>query len=108
MPILETLSEADLQGEINVSQLRKGHDLVYSVLSPMRVGNTLTAQVRDHQLYDVEVELGPGSLAATCTCPYSWAGHCKHVAAVLLKWIEAPNVFKTNGETPPPPPPPKP
>jgi tetratricopeptide (TPR) repeat protein len=49
--------------------------------------NTAKAIVHGTEDYDVLVEIGPRKheIKATCTCPYSKAGQCKHIIAVLLK-----------------------
>ena len=42
------------------------------------------AQVEGTELYDVRVELkANSSLDCSCTCPYEFGEHCKHIAAVL-------------------------
>ncbi|TIP10653.1 SWIM zinc finger domain-containing protein [Mesorhizobium sp.] len=41
--------------------------------------------------YDVTVRLREGGVTETrCSCPYDWGGACKHVAAVLLKFVAKP------------------
>jgi hypothetical protein len=59
----------------------------------VRAGQVLSAQVRGTYLYQVEVEVSPGGIHAQCTCPYSWGGYCKHIGALLIKWMEAPGAF---------------
>jgi uncharacterized Zn finger protein len=49
-----------------------------------RFGETITATVQGSDRYDVTVDLGGRTVDARCTCPYSGAGECKHVVAVLL------------------------
>ena len=42
------------------------------------------AQVEGTELYDVRIEMkSSGSLDCSCTCPYEYGEHCKHIAAVL-------------------------
>jgi hypothetical protein len=52
--------------------------------------HTWTAAVEGTEMYDVEiVETDTnGALECSCTCPYEYGEHCKHVAAVLFA-IEA-------------------
>ena len=45
--------------------------------------------------YEQEVRLdGDRIVDASCTCPVGGAGTCKHVAAVLLAWLETPEAFR--------------
>ncbi|GLS32055.1 Uncharacterized conserved protein, contains Zn finger domain [Mesorhizobium albiziae] len=58
-----------------------------------RRSNRLTAEVEgsEYTPYAVTIELHDGGVAATrCSCPYDWGGACKHVVAVLLKYLKAP------------------
>ncbi len=103
MPNLATLTEADIQGEFSVNALRKGYELMTSVQNARRVGNTLHATVQGTGYYTVEVEVRPGGFYGECNCPYEWKGHCKHIAAVLLKWLRAPRSFVGDGSLPMPP-----
>jgi hypothetical protein len=102
MPTLETLTEGDLRGPLTGTSLKKARNYVYYVQNPVRRGNTLTAAVRGTRLYEVEVDVEPGGIHARCTCPYNWGGYCKHVGAVLLKWIQSPASFAAQEATPAP------
>lgn len=49
--------------------------------TPARV----TATVSGTRDYRVEIDLRAEKMIyATCTCPYDWGGHCKHIVATLL------------------------
>jgi len=95
MPVLETLSEADLSGPLNTKSLHKARSYIQRVKNPVRSGQTLTARVRGAGQYDYDVEISvePNGISASCTCPYDWGGYCKHIGAVLLRWIHAPSDF---------------
>ncbi|MBN1139034.1 MAG: helicase-associated domain-containing protein [Anaerolineae bacterium] len=93
MPSLEALTENDLHGVLNDQSLRKARGYQNSIYNPVRAGELLSAQVRGTYLYQVEVEVLPGGIHAQCTCPYSWGGYCKHIGALLIKWMEAPGAF---------------
>lgn len=93
MLTLENITEADLRGPLNAKSLRRARGYINRVYNPVRRGQTLTAQVQGTQLYDVEVEVGPDGIDARCSCPYDWGGYCKHVGALLLKWIQSPGSF---------------
>ena len=58
-----------------------------------RRGNRLTSEVEGSEFapYAVTIELHDGGVAGTrCSCRYDWGGVCKHVVAVLLKYLETP------------------
>ncbi|MFB9984853.1 SWIM zinc finger domain-containing protein [Mesorhizobium kowhaii] len=74
----------------------RGRDYVRSgaVSGLVRRGDRLTAHVEgsDFAPYEVTVDLHQGGVAATrCSCPYDWGGACKHVVAVLLKYLDTPD-----------------
>jgi len=100
MPTLETLTEADLAGVLSRASLKKAQGYLGRVQNPARSGQTLTAQVRGSYLYEVEIDVKPGGVAALCTCAYTWGGYCKHIGAVLLQWIRSPGVFRVQDAVP--------
>ncbi len=64
-----------------------------AVSEVIRRGDCLTAEVAGSGdvSYTVTIELYAGGIAARrCSCPYDWGGACKHVVAVLLKYLDAP------------------
>lgn len=93
MPSLETLTESDLRGPLNDQSLRRARGYLNQIFNPVRNGQVLSAQVRGTYMYQVEVEVSPGGIHAQCSCPYTWGGYCKHVGAVLLKWLQTPGAF---------------
>jgi uncharacterized Zn finger protein len=67
-----------------------------SVFNCRREGRSLKARCQGSrdQAYQVEVTLDDkGVASAECSCPVGGAGHCKHVAAVLLAWKNQPETF---------------
>ncbi len=102
MPTLDTLSRNDLTDLFSKSSLAKARDYQTRVGSPVRTGNRLSAKVLGTKMYTVEAEVSEQGIYATCTCSYDWEGHCKHVGAVLLRWIEKPDAFQTNQAEPAP------
>ena len=45
--------------------------------------------------YVVKVTLDPDGIAsAECSCPVGFGGYCKHVAALLLTWMDNPEIFR--------------
>ncbi len=56
-------------------------------------GDVLHAAVAGSEVrpYLVRIRFAAGSIGeARCSCPYEWEGWCKHVAAVLLTVLRAP------------------
>ena len=101
MPTLETLSVHGISGLFSKSAFSKARNYKSRVASPVRKGNQLSATVMGRRMYKVEVMVDALGIHAACTCPYEWAGHCKHIGALLLCWIESPHLFRTEpaGET---------
>jgi len=97
MPTLETLTKADLRGPLKAKSLRRARRYINRVQNPARSGHTLTAQVRGARLYEVKIDVTPDGISAICSCPYDWGGYCKHIGAVLLKWIRSPGDFAISG-----------
>ena len=107
MPTLETLTKSDLRDIFKSKSLFRAHGYIHRVQNPVRSGQTLTAQVSGSRLYQVEIEAGPDGVNAVCDCSYNRGGYCKHIGAVLLKWIQSPDDFtapdappRTTGEYP--------
>lgn len=67
------------------------------VLEPFRRGTSLEARVQGSRPspYRVDVTLTEEGRVqkASCTCPYSYGGDCKHIVAVILLWNEDPEAF---------------
>ena len=93
MTTLESLSERDLRGLLSPQNLKRAWGCVSLIHNPVRSGQTLTAQVGDTWVYDVEIDLGPKGITTSCNCPRIWEGNCEHIGAVLLKWIRSPVSF---------------
>ncbi|MBN1484095.1 MAG: helicase-associated domain-containing protein [Chloroflexia bacterium] len=93
MPTLESIREVDLRGLLNNQSLQRARRYIHRVVNPVRSGQSLSAEVRGSRLYRVDIETGSEGLQAHCSCPYDWGGYCKHIGAVLLKWIHNPQSF---------------
>ncbi len=93
MPTLENITEADLNQIIKAKSLKRARGYLNGVRNPERAGNVLTARVGSNRMYTVEVEVDEQGIHAHCTCPYDWGGCCKHIGALLLKWIQSPGGF---------------
>ncbi len=47
-------------------------------------GNEISATVRGSHRYNVLVDISDDRIRTRCSCPYDYAGDCKHIVAVLL------------------------
>ena len=100
MSSLDGLTEADLRGPLTSKSLSRARGYISRVQDAVRAGRTLNAQVRGSRLYDVEIDVKSGGITADCTCAYNWGGYCKHIGAVLLKWIRSPGSFAVRDAAP--------
>ena len=66
----------------------------------VRHGRSLRAEVRGSQTYAVEINVAEDGIHAACSCPYNYAGYCKHIGAVLLLWLESPGSFTVEQSAP--------
>lgn len=57
-----------------------------SVISFRIEDSRIIAKVRGNNIYDIEISAEGDKLDASCNCPYDGYG-CKHIVAVLYKWI---------------------
>jgi uncharacterized Zn finger protein len=93
------LSEAIIRGMASGASFERGKSYYRggAILDPVRQGMELRAECEGSQYepYQVSATLtdkGVGGIA--CTCPYSGAGICKHVVALLLAYIHEPQAFR--------------
>ncbi|TKX74598.1 hypothetical protein EXE46_07800 [Halorubrum sp. GN11_10-6_MGM] len=47
-------------------------------------GGEISATVRGSNYYDVAIDVTTDPIRTRCSCPYDYAGDCKHIVAVLL------------------------
>lgn len=47
-------------------------------------GDEISATVRGSNYYDVTIDVAADPIRTRCSCPYDYAGDCKHIVAVLL------------------------
>ena len=72
-----------------------------AVFDLRRQGGSLKARCQGSmpQPYRLRVAFGPeGIEAADCSCPVGGGGHCKHVGALLLAWLDQPDAFREVAE----------
>ena len=93
------LSRKDIQAWVGSASYQKG--LAYfedeAIFEPQQQGMTLKARCLGNSapFYQLEVTLDDdGIVTAGCSCPVGAGGYCKHVAALLLTWLDNPEVFE--------------
>lgn len=102
MLTLETLTLKDLQPDVTQGGIKKAREYQERLRNLTRRGQTLQAEVTGSRIYQVEIDVEPGGVHAACSCPYDWSGYCKHITAVLLKWLTAPKEFVVQTAVSPP------
>lgn len=94
------VTEGQIRGGASAESYRRGHDYYRNgaVVGLVRRDTTLEAEVEGSQYepYQVTVDFDQaGVTAAECSCPYDWGGWCKHIVAVLLAALHAPDEIET-------------
>ncbi len=93
-PLLTMGAVREWVGDFEIGKGRPYADT--AVLGECRIHTQISASVRGTrpQLYHVSVGTDGGAVVgAECTCPVGDAGKCKHVAAVLLAYLDDPRRF---------------
>lgn len=87
-----------IQNYVGLASFQKGEG--YAINKAIRQGklknHVLTALCQGHEFdpYRVEVIFNShGIQQSYCSCPVGAGGKCKHVAALLLTWMETPEAF---------------
>lgn len=93
------LSEEDVLERVGDRSFERGKDYYHhgAIYDVRRQGTTLKARCQGSrsEAYRLSVTLGPSGIAsADCSCPVGDGGYCKHVAALLLAWINHPDDFR--------------
>ncbi|MFN8442138.1 MAG: SWIM zinc finger family protein [Caldilineaceae bacterium] len=79
-----------------MSSYKKGRSYIDRVIEPQRIDNRLKATVAGSRLYTTEAEVTENTIVSHCSCPMG--GGCKHVAALLQKWIYSPHLFNKSAK----------
>jgi len=92
------LSISDIQAWVGVASYRKGQSYFQqgAIIEPCQQGMTLKARCLGSSApsYRVEVTMDEeGFTEADCSCRVGAGGRCKHVAALLLSWLDNTEVF---------------
>ena len=98
MDSLPTLTERDVRRRVGEASFERGRRYARNktIFDARREGQTLKAACRGSlpEPYYLHVTFGRGGIAeADCSCPVGDGGHCKHVAALLLTWLDRPDAF---------------
>lgn len=99
----QNLSVKDIRDWVGPASFQKGESYFHqgAITEPRRQGKTLKARCFGFSApsYRVEATMDIGGVAnAECSCPVGSCGHCKHVAALLLTWLDDPNAFVENAD----------
>lgn len=92
------IGESDIQKWVGNTAFQRGYRYFEdeAILNPRKRGQSLVAECQgSHPIpYRVEICMGSDAIQwGNCTCPAGDGGHCKHAAALLLTWINEPELF---------------
>lgn len=92
------LTENILKSCSSPESFTRGHDLYQSgaVFDTFRQGDLLIGKCEGSSapFYQIHVQLDEGGIQeASCTCPFDWGGHCKHIVALILTYMHNPDAF---------------
>jgi hypothetical protein len=92
------IAENDIQKWVGNTAFQRGYRYFEeaAILNPRRRGQSLISECEGSQPtpYRVEICLNQDGIQwGNCNCPAGDGGHCKHAAALLLSWINEPDVF---------------
>ncbi|MEZ4520820.1 MAG: SWIM zinc finger family protein [Thermomicrobiales bacterium] len=98
MSSLPQISERDIQDRVGAQSFQRGRSYADAgrIIATRRHDNTINGlclgsvavPYRLHATLEEE-----GVVEAECSCPVGHGGYCKHVAALLLTWLEHPEAF---------------
>ena len=97
------LTMEDIQAWVGLVSYRKGDTYFHhgAIIEPRQQGMMLKAHClgSSSPSYRVQATLDEDGVAeANCSCPVGDGGHCKHVAALLLTWLNNPEAFEENAD----------
>ncbi|MXY27181.1 hypothetical protein F4Y59_03325 [Candidatus Poribacteria bacterium] len=95
---LPNLTHDQIQDRCTARSFTRGEEYfdIGMIGNPILHGWTLSATCEgtEEYPYHVSVELMPTGIAdADCSCPYDWGGDCKHIVALLLTYVDTPEVI---------------
>lgn len=92
------ISHAEIKKRVGAVSFQRGMNYFNqgAIIDPRLQGQTINAGCfgSKNAIYRLQVTFGPsGIIAAKCSCPVGTDGSCKHIAALLLTWVENPKTF---------------
>lgn len=92
------ISISDIKNWVDPASFSRGQNYYHQemIIAPRKQGTRINARCLGSSApsYQVEATLSShGIVEAHCSCPVGIGGHCKHVAALLLTWINHPESF---------------
>lgn len=93
----------DIQAWVGQASYRKGDSYFHqrAIIEPRKKGMTLKASCLGSSApsYRVQATFDTDGIAeAQCSCPVGTGGHCKHVAALLITWLDNPEAFAESAD----------
>ena len=93
------ISEASIKRLADSQVFERGEDYYESgaIIRPVRMGDVLVARCLGSGMapYRVKVVFSKRGVAETeCDCLYDWGGACKHIVALLLTHVRAPETIE--------------
>src|SRR5690242_19965733 len=98
MNSLPRVTEAQIRSRVGETSFARGREYFRSgaIYDARKQGRTLKAQCEGTSApsYRLSVTFDEKGIAeADCSCPVGDGGCCKHVAALLLTWLDRPQTF---------------
>jgi len=87
----DALTEEMLVSSISSHELAQAEACIDDIISPTRSGESLAALVNGNRSARVAVDFVPEGILCRCSCDEP--GPCRHVYALLLKWVRDPRAF---------------
>jgi uncharacterized Zn finger protein len=96
---IPSITETDIERWVGSASFQKGLKYYHQGMIFQACIKGQTVQSRCHgsraASYQVQATLGRQQIqSADCSCPVGAGGHCKHVAALLLTWLNDPDRFQ--------------
>jgi len=97
------LTMEDIQAWVGQASYRKGDSYFHqgAIIEPRQQGMMLKAHCLGSSApsYRVQATLDEEGIAeANCSCPVGAGSQCKHIAALLLTWLNNPEAFEENAD----------
>ena len=95
---LPCLTRDQIQQRCTAQSFTRGLEYFHegAIGTPVLHGYTLSATCQGTEIhpYRISIELMPTTIArAVCSCPYDGKGDCKHIVALLLNYVHAPETI---------------